>query len=294
MISEIKKLSGSQVEIFIEIPGEDFDKHYEESFKEIASNVEIPGFRPGKAPEKILKDNIKEESVLKKAAERAIRFSYFPLLNEKNIEAIGQPEILITKMARGNSFCYKVKTAVLPEIILPDYKKIAKDVKEKLEKDNFNLYAGKQDIGENDNEKHIGELKKHQKLQMDILGAVANASKMEIPDILVESEVGKMVAELKSSIENMDLSWNDYLSHLKKTENELMKEWGKDALRRVKYGLILKELADKENIEVPNEEIESEISAILKQNPGLDKEYLKGYTYGMLRNEKVLNFLEEI
>ena len=58
----IKKLSGSEIEIFVEVPTEDFDKYCQEAFKEIADSVAMPGFRPGKAPEKILQENIKEEN----------------------------------------------------------------------------------------------------------------------------------------------------------------------------------------------------------------------------------------
>ncbi|MDP3051935.1 MAG: trigger factor [bacterium] len=311
MALEIKKLDGSETEISIEVPAEEFEKIYNEVFKEAIKGVSLEGFRPGKVPEDLAKKNIDEENILKKAAEAAIRKSYFPVLMEKKIEAIGRPFVTITKIAKGDSFCFKVRTAVLPQIILPDYRKIAKDIRAKEEEVPTPEGQDPDATGRSVGEKTIEEIKKRQKRQLDMLEAISAGSKMEIPEILVLAEKEKMLAELKSSIENMGMSWADYLVHLKKSdlstespacrqaglakaEDDLRKDWQEDAMRRVKYGLILRELAEKENIQVEEKELESRVNEILKQGPKIDKGYLRGYTYGILRNEKVFKFLENI
>ncbi len=287
MILEIKKLPGSEVEISIEVPRDEFEKYYKQAFEEISKNVSMPGFRPGKVPPEILKENIDSEAVLKKAAEHAIPKNYFPILQEKEIEAIGMPEIVIMKIAKGNSFCFKVKTSVLPEIILPDYKKIALNARLKEE------FAVKEDAKDEEMEK-IRQTKR-----MKILEAISDATEIDIPDILVRTEKEKMLAELKASIENIGMKWEDYMSQIQKTEDDLRKEWQKDAIRRIRYGLILRELGDRENIQVSAEEADADVEKILKQlsiagsgASDIDTDYLKGYTYGMIRNEKVFNFLE--
>lgn len=286
MALEIKKIGASEIEIFVEVPAEKFDKYCEEIFEEISKEISVPGFRPGKVPRQIAEKNIKHEEVLKRAAEKAIQETYFPILIEKKIEAIGRPEITITKIARGDSFCYKVKTAVLPEITLPDYKKIARDVRNKKE-------------GEGAEEAKEETEKARQKRRIEMLKAISDASQMEIPEILVETEKEKMLGELKSGIENMGLNWEDYLFNLKKTEEDLKKEWQTDATIRIKYGLVLRELAERENIQVSAEEVELETEEFLKNlsgdmqaDPSLDRSYLRSYIYGIIRNEKVFNFLE--
>jgi FKBP-type peptidyl-prolyl cis-trans isomerase (trigger factor) len=281
MSAEIKRLPKSEVEICMEISAEDFEKYCEEAFDDISKTVSVDGFRSGKAPREILEKNIDGDAVLKKAAEKAVRENYFPVLREKKIEAIGRPEIVITKIAKGDSFCFKAITAVLPEITLPDYKKIAKSIRDK-----------KEETGQAQEEKGEDEEKAKQKKRMEILKAVSDASRMEIPEILVMAEKEKMIGELMSSIENMGIKWSDYLSQIGKEEEELKKQWKDDACRRVKYGLILKELAEKEGIQVGDEELESETEKIFKNNPSIDKDYLRNYIYGIIRNEKVLNFLE--
>jgi len=292
-------LDGSEAEISIEVPAEEFGKIYNEVFEEAIKGVSLEGFRPGKVPEDLAKKNIDEGNILKKAAEAAIRKSYFPVLMGKNIEAIGRPFVTITKIVKGDSFCFKVRTAVLPQIILPDYRKIAKDIRAKEEEVPISD-APTGSVGE----KTIEEIKKRQKRQLNMLEAISAGSKMEIPEILVLAEKEKMLAELKSSIENMGMSWADYLVHLKKSdlsaealakaEDDLRKDWQEDAGRRVKYGLILRELAEKENIQVEEKELESRVNEILKQEPKIDRGYLRNYTYGIIRNEKVFEFLENI
>jgi len=71
MILEIKKLPGSEMEISIEVPVEEFEKYYKQAFEEISKDVSMPGFRPGKVPPELLKENIDSEAVLKKTAELA-------------------------------------------------------------------------------------------------------------------------------------------------------------------------------------------------------------------------------
>ncbi|PJC69630.1 MAG: hypothetical protein CO014_02310 [Candidatus Tagabacteria bacterium CG_4_8_14_3_um_filter_41_8] len=287
MTSDIKKLSGSEVEVSIEVSAEEFEKYYKQSFEEASKNFSMPGFRPGKVPPEILKENISSEAVLKKTAEHAIQKTYFPVLREKKIEAIGRPEIFITKIAKGNSFCFKVKTAVLPEITLPDYKKIVLDTREKEE------FTVKEDASEEE------KGKMQQKKRMKILEAISDATEIDIPDIMIKAEKEKMLGELKASIENMGMKWEDYLAQIEKAEEELKKEWQKDAERRIRYGLILRELANKENIQASEEEVDADVEKILKQLSAagsnasdIDTDYLKSYTYGMLRNEKVFQFLE--
>jgi len=284
---EIKKLPGSEVEISIEVPAEEFEKCHKKAFEEISKNFSMPGFRPGKVPQEILKENIDSETVLKKAAEYAIQKTYFPVLQEKKIEAIARPEIFITKIAKGDSFCFKVKTAVLPEVILPDYKKIAKDIKGKEE------FLAKDGINEEEKEKM------QQTKRMKILEAISNATEIDIPEIMIKTEKEKMLGELRASVENMGMKWEDYLSQIKKIEDDLRKEWQKDADRRVRYGLILRELANKENIQVSEKEVDADVEKILKQLSVAEKDmsdidigYFKSYTYGIIRNEKVFEFLE--
>lgn len=268
---EIKSLPGSEVEIAGEISAGDFESHREQVIKKLSQEMKIDGFRPGNVPEKVLTEKIGESAILEKMAAFTLQKEYPEIIKRHKIKAIGQPEILITKLAKDNPLGYKIKTAVLPEIDLPDYEKIAKET----------VILG-----------DVADIKIQQQRRLEILDKIINEAKVEIPKILIEAEKNKMLEEIKFSMEQSGLKWEDYLSHLKKTEEELLMDWDKDALKRVKYGLALNEVAEREKIEVPQEELNKEAGKILAQYKGVDPERVRIYTYGIIRNEKVFQFLE--
>lgn len=334
---EIKLLPTSEVEISGEIPSGDFMSGRSRALKELADNIEIDGFRKGKAPENILLQKVGMDALLEKMAVIALEKEYVKIIESQKIKAIGRPEITITKMAENNPLGYKIKTAVLPDITLPDYKSIAaktiketnkeiivedkemEDIIERLRKsraskndkreeilpelnDDFaktlgkfeNLEALKKTIKEN----LLAEkkVKEKERMRMEILEKITEKVEEVMPKLLVEAEKGKMMEEMKMNILQMGLKWEDYLAHIKKTEEELRKDWEKDAEKRVKHGLILEEIAAKEKLEATPEELEKETKAITEYYKGLGKEIdpqrTRDYLVGVIKNEKVFKILE--
>ncbi len=121
-----KKLDGGEAEFTGEIAAEVFDSYRSHAIGHVGGNLEIPGFRKGKAPESIIEKNVPEMAILEEMANHAIMDMYPKLLAEHKVEAIGSPAVQITKIAKGNPLGFVIKTAVMPEVKLPDYKKIAK------------------------------------------------------------------------------------------------------------------------------------------------------------------------
>lgn len=124
---ETKELDGAMIEIKGEISWEIFSGYEKKAFERLVKHVEVDGFRKGNVPEAIAKKQIGDELLLSDMAELAIGEFYPTILEEKKIDAIGRPAVSITKLARGNALGFTLTTAVLPQIKLPDYKKIAKN-----------------------------------------------------------------------------------------------------------------------------------------------------------------------
>lgn len=260
---EIKLLPNSEIEITGEISADIFGSYRNEAIKELANEVKIDGFRDGKVPEDVLIKHIGDEAVLHRMALLALKKEYPKIINEHKIKAIGRPEIAITKMAKDNPLGFKIHLFVLPEIKLPDYKAIAKTV----------------------------EQKEPDKRNIEILDKITNATEMELPKILIESEKHKMLHETKHSLEHVGLKWEDYLDHLKKKEEDLMRDWEQDAIKRVKYGLVINEMCEKEKIEVSEEELKTEVQKIMSEHKELDEQQVRLYTYGVIRNKKLFDIL---
>ncbi len=126
---EIKEISGTKKKIETELTAEEFDVFYAEALREFAREVELPGFRKGKAPEKMVEEKINSADLLSEAAEHTIRHSWGKILTETNLEAVSAPHVEIIKVAKGNPFVFNIEVEVLPEIKLPDIRSIANGVK---------------------------------------------------------------------------------------------------------------------------------------------------------------------
>ena len=131
MKSTIKKTSDSEIELEIEIPKEELDDFISQSALSLGKNLEVEGFRKGKVPQKIIEEKVGRENILVDAADLAIKENYKKAVLENNLEVISEPKIEIIKLAPGNPLIFRAKASVLPEIKLPDYKKIAKKIKRK-------------------------------------------------------------------------------------------------------------------------------------------------------------------
>jgi len=154
MKTTIKKLEKSEVEITGVLEAVEFEKYESKALDRIGERLELPGFRKGKAPVAVVKENIQEMELLEEMAEAALQENYIKIVEENKIDAIGRPQISITKIGKGSDLEFKIITAILPEMKLPDYKDIAK--KENAKEENKKEVI----VDEKDVEKVILDLRK--------------------------------------------------------------------------------------------------------------------------------------
>lgn len=318
------------------IPATTLAAHQSAITKKYAQNLEIDGFRKGAVPEKVALKHVGEARILHEASERAIAEHYPTLLGENDIKAIGRPDIEITKLAPGNDLEYTATTAVLPEFDLPDYTAIAKkhsldtdsllvtdnDVEDALQTMTTNVRAQKGDEDfelTDDTVKELGPFKDlanfkeelrnqlkgqkeqhaHEKHRLAIMEAILEQTDITVPDVLIESELGNMFARLRADAERVGSSLEDYLAHIKKTEDELRKEWRPDAEKRAQTQLILNEIAQHENISADDKAIEQNVNQMIlasgKKPDDIDtrdKASAWIYVETIMTNEEVFKFLE--
>ncbi len=129
MEKEVKHGKESKIELTVELSVEEFKEIEKEVLERLAREAELPGFRKGKTPAEVVRKKIGEQKILTETAQEAIEDSFKKIISEENLEPISQPRVNITKLAPGNPFQYKAEFVVLPEVKLPDYKKLASGVK---------------------------------------------------------------------------------------------------------------------------------------------------------------------
>lgn len=274
---KIKNLENSEIEISAEIPEETISKYRDLAIKNLAKTVKIDGFRDGHIPENIFVGRIGEQKIFEEQIHMALADVYPSIVKNEKLHIIGRPEVTITKLAPKNPIEFKIKTAVMPEIKLPDYKKIAGSI----------VLDEKSD--DSDKEKQV---KARGERRAKIIEKIIEKSAINLPKILIESELDKMFAQFKDDIARMKISFDEYLTKIKKTENDLRGEWEKDAEKRAKLQLILNKIATEENVKIPEEDIKRETDHILEHYKDAKPENVRIYIESVLTNEKVFQLLE--
>jgi len=425
MKQEIKNLENSQKELIISLDFEEFKKFVEEATEELIKEVELPGFRKGKAPKELAIKNIKEFDIYEKAANLAAKKNYLDYISSNNLEPLTSPDIEVLKLAPNNEFSFKATFYVIPEIDLDDYQEKIKHLKNQkkevkveeqeieeslnwllksrtnYEKSNSEIKIGDKvkldfDIKENgslidsqrDFEFITGEKQVFEDFEKNILGLKENETKnfsvevpsdywskdlagknvdfeikikevynaisptlndefakglgsfkslvdlkenlktglleekeneererfrvlilkelakiipIDLPPVLIDREIEIMIEELKNSVSKNNLDWNIYLKQINKTEDDLRTEFKDRAIERIKIELILREIAQEEQIEPSEEEIEEGVNKYLLQfskpeqaKNNIDEQELKIYIKSILTNQKVTEFLEKL
>jgi trigger factor len=422
---KINFLPKSKIEIIVNLDKKDLLPFKDIALKDLNKDLKVNGYRVGKAPLSIAENHFSPLKIYEKAASLAIEKFYPQIIKEKEIQAIGYPSINITKIIPNQDVEFKAEISIIPNLNLPDYKKIAKDMQakklnvvvEKKEIDDALLWlqnsrsvlekverpAEKEDIvtidyqikekrsliknGEDKNYsfilgkghfipgfeenlikmkagenkifnitvpkswvqkdlqgkklsveislkeikkkklsplndkfaqelgkfKNLEELKKNiqkglgiekeakekERWRLAVLDKIITDTKADIPEILIHTEIEKMMEELKSQLEKIQLTFEKYLEQIKKTEEKLRKDFQELAKKRVFSSLVLREIGLLEKIEVSENEIKEKTNEILQQIPDpkvkekINPEDLKEFALGIVRNEKVFQILEK-
>lgn len=120
----IDKLSGSRVYFEVTVTKDQFEHGLDHAFDVVNKDVEIKGFRKGKAPRKVYEAKYGVESLYEEAIQHVLQETYYNAVIENNINVVAQPKIDldVANIKRGEDFMYKVTVAVKPEINLGEYK----------------------------------------------------------------------------------------------------------------------------------------------------------------------------
>jgi len=236
--------------------------------------------------------------------------------------------VTITKLAVGNPIGFSIKTALVPEITLPDYKQIAGATPEdlgpftvsekeigdttahilkshagednpvlELTDENVRVFGDFSDVADfkkklENNLRIEKERHAREKRRVLIGEKIIEASTIPLPRILVEKELEKIMAQLKGDVENMEVKFDDYLKRSQKTEDGLRKEFKTGAEKRAQLQLVLNKIAEIENVLPDPTLVDREIEHIHSHTPKADPKHVRVYVESVLKNEAVFSFLE--
>ncbi|OBG59011.1 trigger factor [Mycobacterium sp. E3339] len=120
MKSTVEQLSPTRVRINVEVPFAELEPDFQRAYQELAKQVRLPGFRPGKAPAKLLEARFGREALLDQVVNEALPARYGQAVVESEVQPLGQPEIEVTKKEYGEELAFTAEVDVRPKIELPD------------------------------------------------------------------------------------------------------------------------------------------------------------------------------
>ena len=142
-VKSVEKLEKSQVAVTVEVTAEEFEAAVQKAYLKMRNKINVPGFRPGKAPRKMIEKLYGEGVFYSDAVDAALPDAYTQAIGSSGLDVVGYPEVEIVDDQIGkDGFTFKAIVAVYPEVELGQYKGVsavkeeakvtADDVKERL------------------------------------------------------------------------------------------------------------------------------------------------------------------
>jgi trigger factor len=403
-------ISKTEVKLTVELTVEEMEPYVQSAAKRVAKEVEVKGFRKGKAPYEVLVKQVGEQALYQEAFNDVVEDTYTKAVDEQELQVVGQPEVNVEKLAPGNPLVYTITVPLMPQVVLGDYKKLKTKKNEpemddkryektmnqirqmraqekvvdraskkgdkviadfQIKVDNVAIEGGsgtkqelmledgnfvddfmngiigmkkgeendfdmtfpkeyhKKDLQNKEGKVHVKvhdvyeitlpELtdevakemnfeslaKMEEEMKANIMRELEGESQHEfenavikeivelseideLPSQLVQEEISKMLAELRQNVQQQGASFEEYLSHVKKTEDELREDFKERAVERLQAAIVLRELSVAEKIKVNTEDVDKEIEALratYKDAPNILQELDSPYHRTRMENE---------
>ncbi len=125
MKSVSETLGPTRVKLSVEVPFAELQPNLDEAYKRIAAQVNVPGFRKGKVPARIIDQRFGRGAVLEEAINEALPGLYSQAVDEAELSTLGSPDVEITELEDGDKLTFTAEVDVRPEIELPAWEGVA-------------------------------------------------------------------------------------------------------------------------------------------------------------------------
>jgi FKBP-type peptidyl-prolyl cis-trans isomerase (trigger factor) len=270
----IERLEDGTVKVTLTIPLASVKKAREEVVKELATHADLPGFRKGKAPEKLVEEKLNPDTIREEVLKKLLPQVYMESVEEHKLKPIMNPKLHVEKIDDDKDWVVTAMTCEMPDIELGAYKANVQKITAKSKI----VIPGKEE-----------EAKKP--TTEEILKAVLDGAKAKVPGILVEQEADRLISQLLDDIKRLGLNLDQYLASTKRNPQDLRAEYASRAENDIKLEFVLQKIAEEAKIAVDPKEIEE---AIEKAKNPEEKESMEANRYllaGILRQQKTLDFL---
>lgn len=287
LTTKLSWLPKKTFELEFSIPWNKVKKFYQETLKKVAAETTIKGFRKGKAPIPLVEKNVDKSKVYQEVLKRLLPITYVEAIKKHNLRPIVNPKIQPISIKENEEWKFKAISCETPEIKLGDYQKHIKGAlaKEKIWTPDKGT-SGKENKKESAGQSYNRKLKTVTTILLDNI-------KVELPNILVEDEVNKMLSRFLDQVNRLGMTIDQYLASKNMTSEQLRADYKKTAEDTLTMEFILAAIMKDRQIKVEKEEIDKMIKAapdekIRKQ---LNTPEQRAYIAHILAKRKTIDFL---
>ena len=280
MKSALEKSPDGSLSLTITIPWPDIKATYQVVVDESVANAEISGFRKGKAPKKMVEENLDKNKVYEETIKRLVPKAYTDAVTELKLTPIMMPQIDLKSAEEGKDWVITAKTCEKPEVTLGDYKKAVGDLKASKTKKLF--IPGKEEPKEDEAKGPSVD---------EVLTALLTVITIHIPAILVDHEVTHQVSQLVDQTKKLGLTVEQYLASTNRTAESIRAEYAAVAQKNLSLEFALEAIADKEHIAVTDAELTKVIESAKTPEERQSLESQRYYLTSLIRRQKTCRTL---
>ncbi len=275
MITALKREEDGTIQLTVTMPWELVKKTKEEITDEHVKSAQMPGFRKGKAPKKLVEENLNQDHLREDILKKLLPQGYVEALKEHKINPVLSPKVHVDKLEDGKDWVFTALTAEAPEVTLGKYK----DAVQKITAKSKIIVPGKEPTPVSFEE---------------ISQALLESITVKIPKIIIEQEVDRLLSQTLDEVKRLGLTLDQYLASTGRNIDALKAEYQKKAEADIKLEFILQKIASSEGIKVEDKEIDE---AITQAKTDAERQNLQNNRYflaGIIRQQKTLDFLRNL
>lgn len=270
-----KKTPDGTIELQLVLPWKEIETQWKIVTAEMVKNLNLPGFRKGKAPAKLAEDKLDKAAVRNEIINHMLPAVYAKALKDNNVKPIMDPQIHIDgTIEDGKDWVFHALTCEAPVVELGKYKEAVAKITAKSKI----VVPGKE-----------AEQPKFE----DIIEAVLTSATVKIPAVLIQREADRLIAQTLEEIKKLGMSLEQYLSSTGQDIETFKAAYAQRADRDLKLEFVLQKISETEKISVDEAEIEKTIANAKPE----EKQSLMQNKYllaSIIKQQKTLDFLRSL
>lgn len=336
MTSTIRKIDDGAVEVAVELGASDLQGYVVQAEKRLAEQTRVDGFRKGKAPPDVIRQRVDPQTLRQEALQIAVESSLDAAVAAEKLDVVDQHDFKIQENT-ADTLRYTVTLTLYPAVTLGEYQgiQVQKKTAEVTDQELGTVLAdiiksrtpadGKAPELNDEFARSLGTFtslenlkavvrqglatekagREVERVRGELINAIIAKSTVSVPARMVDQQLDAMVEGFDRELHGQGMELGPYLAHIKKTQDELRREWRPRAEQRVKMALVLHAVGKAERISISaaelQEAVEAQVQQYLAGRPGegagvlndLDLDRMRQGILTALLNNKIFEFLEK-